>query len=281
MELSGAVELLTTEHFFSVFDPTIAFKGRINPFAEVTNSGSSAQRRILETPISEMIPAGRVISGPEGIKYIVANQSVDYWNGSPIRHKYSILPTTTIGAVGNIGETLAGVQPDKEVYTYTYFVRREISEGESSDYLSGYEIYFPSVKFFTRGMIVKVGNDFYRLKTDTWVDGAGYCVAQALRLESPMVIMTIEHKDTGGYDAASDTFSTEVITSVLAFVEPLIHDFEFISPSFSKVEVGDVAISILKSSAVLEPGDLAGGYKVLAVRDLGDYSIYQCRNALC
>lgn len=279
MELSDAVELHSTEEFVDVFDSLATFVGKMNPFAEVTNSGSSSQRRILETPVSEVMPLTRTVASPSGQKYIVANVNVDYWQGEAIRHKYSTLPVTNVGAVGTIGATLEDLQPDLEVYAYPFFVRREIDDEEMSDYLSGYELYFANTKTFYRGDILTLGSDYYRLKTDTWIDGAGYSVAQAVKLELPVQNFDIDDRD-GVYDPVNDTHGSTAILAVKCFIEPLNQDYEFVSPSFQSIEVGDVAISISKANATLNVDDRIGKYKVLSVRDFSDWATYQCRNAL-
>lgn len=276
MELKDTVTLFSTEVFSDTFDPLITFLGKVNPFAEITNSGTSSQRRILETPTTEIIPSERVIEDYTGKKFLVADQNPDYWNSEIIRFKYSTLPVTTMGSVGDIGETLAAAQADQQVYVYPYFVRREVDEKEESDYLSGYELYFSKTKFFSRGVIGKFGSAYYRLKTDTWLDGAGFAIAQAVKLESPLQTFDVK-SNSSNYDPATDTYTPLTVPDIACFVEPLVQDYDFISPSFNSIEVGDLAISVLKSAVALEAGDFIGDNRILSVRDLGDWVTCHCR----
>lgn len=276
MELKDAVSLLSTEVFSDAFDGLTTFNGKVNPFSEITTSGETSRRRILETPVTEDIPASRVIESYHGEKFIVADANPDFWNGEYIRYKYPLLPVTQMGAVGTIGSTMSASQPDQQVYCYPYFVRREPLNEERSDYLSGYELYFPNVKKFNRGDILNLGSDYYRCKTDTWVGGAGYSIAQGVKLESPIQVFDIELQ-SGVYDPITDTFSPTTVPTVECFVEPLNQDYEFVSPSFVAIEAGDKAISVIKTAADPSVNDRIGDYRIQSIRDFGTWVTCQCR----
>lgn len=276
MLLKDTVNHFSTELFYDAFDYNIKFKGKINPFAEVANSGASSQRRILETTIDVTIPLARIIEAPGGAKYIVAALNPDYWNGGVIRYKYPLLPVGVMGSVGTVGETLSDTQPDNAVYSYPYFVRREINEDERSDYLSGYELYFSQVKSFVTADILMLGSHYFRFKTDTWIDGAGFAIAQAIKLEAPIQVFDIQ---TGmdDYDPANDVYTGTPITDVTCFIEPLNQNYRFVTPSFTDIAEGDKAISVLKSDAALVINDRIGDYRVQSIRDYGTWVTCQCR----
>lgn len=277
MELRDAVTLFATESFIDVYSPSTVFSGKLNPFAEVTNSGSASQRRILETPDGVTIPIQRVIQSPSGEKFIVADANVDYWDGQVIRYKYPVYPVDTIGMVGSIGKTLAGTQPDTSVYAYPFYIGTAADVEEKSDYLSRFELYFSSVKVFYRGQILKFGADYYRFKSDTTVDGAGFAVAPAVKLETPMQVFTIKTSGTT-YNSVTDTYVQMSYVGVTCFVEPLKQDYEFVTPSFTSIEAGDLAISVLKTVLTPAVNDVIGNYKVLSIRTASDYVTCQCRN---
>lgn len=277
MELRDCVGLFATETFFDVFTPTTTFSAKINPFAEVTNSGSASQRRILETAHDITIPTTRVIQSPSGEKLIVGDSNVDYWAGEVIRYKYPVYPVDVMGEVGTIGQTLTATQADKQVYVYPFFIGREPDAEEKSDYLSRYELYFPKVKVFTRGNILKYGSDYFRLKTDTNVDGAGFGAALAVKLESAIRTFTIKSNGTT-YDETTDGYTETTYAGVSCFVEPLEQDYEFVTPSFTEIEPGDLAISVMKTAVAMKVNDWIGGYKVLSIRDSGTWNTCQCRN---
>ena len=277
MELHDAVTLFATETFVDVYASGTSFLGKINPFAEVTNSGSSSQRRILETPDGVTIPAQRVIRSPSGETFVVADSNVDYWDEHVIRYKYPVYPVDKVGAVGTIGQTLSSTQSDLSVYSYPFYIGREADAEEKSDYLSRFELYFSKAKEFSRGQILKLGTDYYRFKSDTTVDGAGFAVALAVRLESPVQVSTVK-VGAATYNAATDTYAQTTHTGITCFVEPLTQDYEFVTPSFAKVEAGDLAISVLKSAVTVAVNDLIGTHKVLSIRDKSSYVTCQCRN---
>lgn len=277
MELKDVVTLFSTEIFYDVMNVDLPICGKVNPFSEVANSGASSQRRILETSTTQVIPTSRVVRGPADTMFIVADDNTDYWNGSAIRIKYPMLPVDVFGAVGSIGETLGSTQPDQAVYAYPYFVRREIDEDEMSDYFSGYEIYIPNVKTFSKGAILTLGSDHYRFKTDTWIDGAGFSVFQAVKLEDALQTFDVSVSGTT-YNSVTDSYPQTTTSDVSCFVEPLQQDYEFVSPSFESVEVGDKAISMLKSVVDPSVSSQIGSYRVMAIRDFGTWVTCQCRN---
>ncbi len=276
MELSDTVHLFATEEFADVFDTDVTFNGKIAPFAEVANSGSSSQRRILETSPDITIPTGKVIQAFTGEKFIVAEANADYWFGETIRNKYPVLPVVSMGAVGNVGSTISSTQSDLLVYAYPFFTRREPDVEERSDHFSGFEIYFSSAKSFSRGDILTLGSAYYRLRTDTSVDGAGFSVAQAVKLENPL--QTFDVDVTGIYDTVNDNYTPTTTADVSCFVEALSLDYEFVSPSFTDIEVGDKAISLLNSAVTVKINSRIGDYRVQSIRNHGTWSTCQCRN---
>ena len=276
MRLKDCVTKFSTEIFTDVFNPLTEFNAKLNPFAEVANSGPSSQRRILETDPNQTIPAERVVVSPAGQIFLVADKNIDFWEGTPIRYKYPVLPIDGVGEMGMIGEYLAGAPAETTVYAYPYFVRREIDEQEMSDYLGGFELYFSKVHAFFRGTVLHLLGDYYRLKTDTWVEGAGFGMGQAVKLENPMQTVTYTSV-TGDYDPATDSYPTTPAADTAVFVEPLRQDYEFVTPAFEKIQVGDKAISVLKSVGTIKVNDHFDDYRVLSLRDLGTYYTCQCR----
>lgn len=276
MRLHDTVVRFASEIFTDVFDPLVEFKAKLNPFAEVANSGPSSQRRILETEPLTIIPAERVVVSPSGQVFIVADRNIDFWNGSPIRHKYPILPIDGVGELGMIGELLAGTPSETTVYAYPYFVRRESDEMEMSDYYGGFELYFSKLHSFFRGSILHLLEEYYRLKTDTWVEGAGFGMGQAVKLEDPMQTMDFTPV-TGEYDPVNDSYPTTPVPAVSVFVEPLRQDYDFVTPAFEKIAVGDKAISVLKAVGTVKVNDHFDDYRVLSLREFTTYYTCQCR----
>jgi len=277
MRLQNTVKKYCTEKFYDWFAPNTEFYGKINPYAEVTNSGVSAMRRVLETLPEPLIPDSRVIVDVTGRIMIVGSRNIDYWQGEPIRYKYSTIPTTTLGSVGNIGAILEGTPSHLNVHGFPYFVRRELNDLQMSDHYSGYEIYVPKIFSFTRGNIYLVEDGTaYRYKTDTWIDGIGFCVGQAVKIEG--ALQSFDITTTGrDYDPVTDSYIETLVPDVACFVEPMSEDYDFVTPAFEEVKQGDKAISVLKSDVNVKVKDRIGPYIVVSVRDYGTWVTAHCR----
>jgi hypothetical protein len=118
---------------------------------------------------------------------------------------------------------------------------------------------------------------YYRLKTDTWADGAGFSVAQAILIENPLRTLSVVINGTA-YNATTDSYVAGTPANVLCFVEPLREDYEFVSPAFESVKPGDKAISLLKAAATVKANDIVGDYKIVSVRDQGTWLTCHGRN---
>lgn len=268
MELLDAVDLFTTETFTDVITPTTSFKGKLAPFTEITNSGPSSERRILETLPTVTLPESRAVTSPAGQVFIAGYKNEDFWDGALIRNKYPVIPSRGVGIVGSAGEMLAvSIDMDYSVHSYPYFVRREILGQDQSDFLSGYEIYMPSPKFFVRGLVLWVNDEFYRLKTDTWIDGAGFSVAQAVKLETPLQNMDIVLSGTD-IDPVTDSYPSTRLQNVKVFIESLLTNYDFVTPTFTGIEAGDKAISFLSNDVPgIKVNDQIGDYRIISLRE--------------
>ena len=233
MRLKQTVTKFATEIFTDVYDPSVTFVGKIRIFSEVTNSGPATQRRILETPFGESIPSERVVAAPNGQIFIVADPNYDFWNNEPIRVKYPVLPPDGIFSAGSIAEVLTGTEPETQLYAYPYYVRRVPDETEQSDFFGGFELYFSKTKKFSAGTIIHSDTDYFRLKVDSWIEGAGFSMAETVKLDNPVQVFDIA-KNQNSYDPITDTYSPAVTSGVTCFVEPLRQDYQFSTPAFEK-----------------------------------------------
>jgi len=256
--------------------------------------------RILDVASDVSVPNTRVIVDVNTRCYIVGKKNIDYWAGSTIRHKYMVIPTTTVGETGTIGQVLEGAMAETSVYCFVHFTRRNPITEERSDYLSSYDIYFPSifgyqdvpwdneelfltepawyptVNGFPAGNIFATGGNYYRLQTETHIDGAGFLAAQSLKIENPIQTFDIK-KSSSSYDPVTDSYSSTTTSDVSCFVEVMLKDYDFVTPGFEDVKAGDKAISVLESDVEIEPNDFIGDYRVLSVRDMGTWRTAHCR----
>ena len=276
MRLHSNVKMFSTELFIDVDNPTQSFFGKIAPFAEMTNPGPSSRRRVLEVAPDIRIPSGRVVASYTGQNYIVADKNVDFWRGEEIRHKYPILPPDGAGIVGSIGQILSGAPEYHSVYVYPYYVRRDVDESTISDYYSGIELYFPNVFTFKAGQILELNGVHYRLRSDSWIDGAGFGVCLAIKLPDAVQLLDIVG-NSGGYDPVSDVETGASYPGVKCFVEPATKDYERLSPSYAKIEAGDLAVSVLKADVELKVGFKIGLHKIIGIRAFDSYITAHCR----
>jgi len=298
VKLSSTVTRFSTEEFHDAYSASTTFMGRIEPYSESKNPGVSSQRRILEVAPDVVIPNTLVIMDSVSQPYIVADDNrnpwinseewnnnilfntgadtSDYWKGSVIRKKYPVMPTTTCGSLGTIGQLLSGSPEAESVFCYPYFTRRDSLAEEQSDFLGGYDLYFPNIYQISAGDIFNVGDVYYRVIMDNAVDGVGFLLAPAVKLETPAQTFDIEVSGST-YDPVTDSYSSSSYLSVDCFVEPLSEDYKFVTPAFEKVEAGDKAISVLKSDVEVQINNLIGGYRILSTRDEGSYITCHCR----
>ena len=274
MILADTVRKFSTEKFVDATDPEVYIMGKLQPFAEVTNSGVSSQRRVLETSIDWEIPASRCLETPEETQIIVGAKNVDYWFGSKVRYKYSTAPVRVRGSYGTVGQLLAGTPEFTDIPCFSYFVRRELDFIERSDYLAGYELYFPDLFNLHRGRIFYNDDFYFLLKSDTWVDGIGFLTTQVVRLEEPLCTVLVSNKE---FDPVTESYTGEEPVEVQAFVVDMSDCFEFYNVDAEKIQPGDKSVSILKSLSTLTTETKIGDMQVLSVKDFGDYVTAHCR----
>jgi len=278
MDLFDAATYFDNEIFQDYFDDSVTFYGQMRPFTESTRSGPATQRRVLSVDPDISMPTRRVIKMVStGKVYIVGARNEDYWFDEMIRKEYPTVPVNYQATVGNIGNFLSDTGLTENIFVFSTYVRRVPLEEESSLFFAGHEFYFSSVDVIPNDSLIRVSGEYYRVKVPSSIDGAGFGMCEAVRLDAPMTTVTYTSK-SAPYDPINDVYVPTILTGVAAFVEPLRFNFEFSYPSFDRVEPGDKAISVLKSAvAVAKVGDEVDDQTVLSVRDETTYWILHCR----
>jgi len=277
MDLRDAAKFFDKEIFKDYYSSS-TFYGQVGPFAESTRSGPATPRRVLSVAPDVSIPARKVVKMvSSGRNYIVGILNEDYWFNGVIRKKYPMIPVDTQVRLGNVGTHLAGSGYSSDVFMFLTYVRRVPLEEESSLFYAGYEIHFSAYETVANDSIIKFGNDYFRVKVAASIDGAGFGMCEAVKLESPMTTVTYTKKGTV-YDPATDTHGSTVLAGVAAFIEPTRFNFLFTYPAFEKVEPGDKTVSVLKTAVnAAKAGDTVDARNVLAVRDASTYWVLHCR----
>lgn len=254
MSLFDVAESGNTELFRDTFG-TATFYGQVLPFVESVRSGPSSKRRVLEVTPSVVLPEKKTITDvASGQVYLLSSPSYDWWHGEVLAVKYPILPVEGVHAVRTVEQVLTGSGGDSTVYVDPAYVRRVTAE-EQSDYFGGYLLYFSSYYSMTAGTVVNGSGRWYRVRENSRLDDIGLGVAEAVELTSPVVNTSVTRRIL---DPVTDT-TTDTVTAVTAFVEPLYLNFRHESLGYIKIEEGDKAVSVLKSVVpTLVRGDKIG-----------------------
>jgi len=278
MDLRDAATFFDREVFQDYFDSTVSFSGQIGTFADSTRSGPATPRRVLSISPNVTIPARRVIKMvASGRIFLVGILNEDYWEDTVIREKYPLIPVENQAEIGTVGEHLADSGLSTDIFMFTSYVRRVFLEAESSSFYAGYETYFSAYETIANDSVIKLGTDYFRIKTHQSLDGAGFNMCEAVMLEDPWATVTYTSK-VAPYDPVTDAYPPTTHAGLAAFVEPTRFNFLVTYPAFEKIEPGDKTISILKSDiTVAKVGDTIDTRKVLAVRDLDTYWALHCR----
>lgn len=273
-----AAERFDLELFQDYFDSSVSFYAQVRPFTESTRSGPASPRRVLSVASDIFIPSRRIIKMVSSGKiYVVGGENEDYWYDKVIRKEYPLIPADTQAVIGDVGAHLSGSGLSSDVFLFMSYVRRVPLEEESSLFFAGYEAYFSSVETIPNNNVIKFDEKYFRVKTPSSIDGAGFGLCEAVQLDNPVEVLDYTKKDAP-YDPVTDSYDPTVVSDITVFIEPAQFNFLFVYPAFDRLRAGDKTISILKTTIpVAEAGDMVGTRKVVSVRDNGTYWSLHCR----
>lgn len=265
------VALFFNETTFQDTYGTDTFEGQVLPYEDVTRSGSSSKRRILEVGPDVVIPSQKTITEESGQTYIVGSASEDYFSSSVIRVKHVAIPVYGTYFIRDIGQVLDNAGGILDVYPDLTQLKRTTVEDDSDRYLS-FECYLPSFYSVGRGHIISDGVTFYRCREDSWEGEAGFSTVEVVRLDDPIQSMSYQGQGTV-YDPIEDNYTPPAtVPNVSCFVEHIMFDFQHEALGYPKIEEGDKAISFLKSQVpTASVGDQVGDYVIKTVDEYPDY----------
>lgn len=277
MNLHSTVSRFSTGTFTDPYDEGAEIVGAIRPFAEVTNSGPSSRRRVLETPPDQEMFANRVIyTGEEYM--IVGAENVDHWKGNVIRLKYPVLPCDFTSKLASVLQVITSTLPTRNTYAYPHYARGPIFDSESSQVFSAFTLYFSSAETVTKGMVAVQGSNYYRIRSDSHLDGASFRVAEAIQVSSPVQSLSYIRKT--GYNPTTDTITNGSTTTVVAFVEDAYVAYDHTSERYAELKPGDKNITFLPTGGVPQAGETVGSYRILTIDTLtGPVYSCHCRRA--
>lgn len=273
MNLHKTVQRFSTESISDPYGVGASFLGSIRPFNEITNSGPSSRRRILETVPTVAMFTNYVVQHA-GTIYIVGGKNTDSWRGEVIRSKYPILPCDVTGRIATVQQILTAAIPAKVVYAYPHFAKRAAVEDEESEVDSRFYLYMSMAETIAKGQIVIQGSKYYRVQSDPHLDGALFQVVEALLLDSP--VQTLTYVKATGYNPATDTITNGTTAPVTSFVEDAYLCYDHTSERRALLKPGDRNITFNHASPPVA-GDTIGGYKILSIDTITGAFSCHCR----
>lgn len=272
MNLVKTVKRFCTETVSDPYGIGSSIQGRFLVFDDAKSSGESSRRKLFETPPSFVMYSTNCINY-ENETYIVGKPNYDYYKESLIRIKYSCIPSDQNFKIASILEILTNTVTSRVTYSHLEQTKNAVADSETSFAVSIFTAYLPELEDIIKGDILFSGSTYYRVKSDPWIDGAGFKNVEAILLDHP--VETVVYTQISGYDPITESVTNEaVFNNTKIFNEDAYYCYEHNSERYTKIKPGDRSITF-KPSVVPKTGDKIGGYKILSVDTLIDGS-YSC-----
>lgn len=271
MNLCKSVDRYTTEIFTDPYGVGGSIKGKLSIFEDEKSSGVATRRRILETLPTYIMYSTNCVLHNE-IVYIVGTPSFDYYKDYIVRAKYVAIPCDSF-YVGTVKEILSVTYSEMPVYLFIDLSRLAVADSETTDAVNILTAYLPSLQDINKGDIVFNGFDFYKVRSHSVIDGAGFKNVELVQLENPVRIMNFVQK--AGYDVATDSIvNSTSVNDKTVFVEDAYYCYDRTSVRYNKLEPGDKNITV-DLGIIPKAGDTIGEYKILSA-ELTSGGAYSC-----
>ena len=272
MNLANSVKRFTLESFTDPYGVGAAILGHLSVFDDEKSSGTSTRRRVLETLASYTMFSTNCVAH-NGVNYIVGKPNYDYHKGAVVRVKYPIIPCDYQYKVASILQILTNTAPSTVIYAFLDQTKNAVADSETSFAVTTLTAFFQSLESVSKGKILFTGSVYYRVKSDPYIDGAGFLNAEVLLLST--TVQTVTFTQISGYNPTTDTITNGTsYPNTKVFVEDAYYSYEHNSERYSQLKPGDKNITF-KPVVTPKTGDIIGSYKVLTVDTLADGS-YSC-----
>lgn len=269
MNLSNSVKRFTLESFTDPYGTGAAILGHLSVFDDEKSSGTSTRRRILETLASYTMFSTNCVAH-NGVNYIVGRPNYDYHKGAVVRVKYPIIPSDYSYKVASILQILTNTVTSTVTYAFLYQTKNAVADSETSYAVTTLTAFFQGLEAVSKGQILVSGSTYYRVKSDPYIDGAGFLNAEVLLVTTP--IQTVTYTQVSGYNPTTDTITNGTsYPNTKVFVEDAYYSYQHNSERYNQLKPGDKNITF-KPSITPKVGDLVGAYKILTVDALSDSS---------
>ena len=267
MNLHATVSKLAWSKFIDPYTPTATLAGSVRPFAEMTNSGPSTRRRVLETPPDEVMFTDRVLSDGKEI-FLAGAANYDFWREEVIRIKYPVLPCDFTFKIATMLQILTNSLPSRNAYAYPHFTKGPVLDSESSKVFSAFTLYTSSIETIVKGNVVVQGSKYYRVRSDPHLDGAGFQVAEVILVADPVQSLTYVRQT--GYNPSTDTITNGGSSTVTTFVEDAYISYDHTSERYADLKPGDKNITFKPTGGAPKAGETVGNYRILTLDTLSD-----------
>lgn len=267
MNLSKSVERFTLEELTDPYGVGSPMYGHLSVFEDEKSSGVATRRRIIETlPTYTMYSTGCV--SHSGTVYIVGDSNFDYHKGAVVRVKYPAIPCDAEFKIASILQILTNTVTTRVSYISISQDKNAVADSETSFATTMYTAFMPSFESIGKRDILISGSLYFRVKSDPWVDGAGFKNVSAVLLSSPLTSLTFTR--ISGYDPITDTIvNGAAYPNTPVFIEDAYYSYENNSERYQQLKPGDKNITI-KPSVTPKSGDIIGSYKALTIDSLTD-----------
>ena len=261
MNIQKAIDRFTTDTFSDPSGIGGSLKGRLSVYDDEKSSGESTRRRLLETLPTYAMFSSNCVS-LSGQAYIVGSPNLDFHRGVAIRIKYPVIPCEAY-KVSSILQILTSTVPSSSVYVALDQTKNSVADSETSSAVTIMKAFFQSLESVAKGQVISKGGSYYRVKSDAYIDGAGFKNAEVILLSSP--VRAVTYTQISGYDVVTDSIVNGAsFVNTTVFVEDAYYCYDHTSERHSQVKPGDKNITF-KPSVTPKAGDTIGEYKILSI----------------
>lgn len=273
INLYDTATLGNTVPFMDTYGASVVY-GNILLYNDSTRSGSAAGRRIIKFSPEDLIPLQKTLTNQlTGEVFILAEPEYDSYRGQLIRAKFPSLKAVQATTL-SINDSLIS-EAGTTVYVDVNYLKRTVYL-DKGEFDPGVYIYFSSYYSIAFGSVVKVGNSYYKTRSDSRIDELGLHVVEAVQLDSPLATANVVVNT--GYDPVLDVDTSVTYNDIPIFSESAIIDFVNLNRSYAKIEAGDKSITVSKSAVIsITVGSKISNYNVVSITDMTDSWNCHCR----
>lgn len=268
MKLRNAARHFDRTRVEDAFDSDVFFKAQMDLFQDVVRDGTTAERRVLSTDPSIVLPEKKVLR-IDGDCWVVGQMQKDHYNNTPIRHKYVLALAHAFTALKTFSEAI-GEEAGQPLYVSMEWVKTIKEPNESSTELGSYSLHFASVETVGEGKLIQIGSRWFVIRS-VFPSLSGYISALSDELPNP-VLQTAEF-NSRLYNATTDSYTASVTEIQILKMRWQSH-FRYPTQASEKFQPGDDVVIIRKEDLTPKANHtftVAGvTYAVVTVLDEGD-----------